>query len=139
VTKNPFKNVPRALPDEDVMVLVAEDEPAIRSLVRHLLSRRGFRVMEAISGSDALRCWAEHKDEISVLLTDIVMPGVPNGHQLAARLRHDKPELRVITMSGYDPSEFAAAAQRAGHKGPHVQKPFSAAELLKAVDSTAGH
>lgn len=120
----------------DCTVLLAEDEPAVRALVKHLLMRQGYRVIEAVSGSDALTCWSGHKDEIGILLTDIVMPGWPNGHELAARLREESPSLRIVTMSGYDPSEFSPLSGRKNLQAPHVRKPFSADALLRAIEST---
>lgn len=120
----------------DTTILVAEDEAAVRGLVKHILMRQGYRVIEAVSGADALTCWSVHKEEITVLLTDIVMPGWPNGHELAARLREERPALRVVTMSGYDPGEFGLAARRSNLDAPHVRKPFSADDLLRAIEST---
>ncbi len=118
----------------DATILVAEDEAAVRSVVQRMLTRHGYRVIEAMSGGEALALWAEHKDEVGILLTDIVMPGAIDGHELAARLLADKPNLRVVTMSGYDPADVAG---RGGITHPHVRKPFTADELLQAIEQTA--
>jgi len=116
-------------------ILLAEDEDAVRSVVKHVLTRLGHRVLEASCGADALTCWAEQRDNITLLITDIVMPGWPDGHELAARLAREKPSLRVITMSGYDPSEFAKIAE--GNVGrSHLRKPFTAEDLLRAIEAT---
>jgi CheY-like chemotaxis protein len=112
-------------------ILVVEDEEAVRALVQAVLVRHGYRVIEASSGAEALNRWQERRDEIDVLLTDIVMPGAIDGHELAAQLTREKPDLRAITMSGYDPSEVAS--QELGT--PQLRKPFSADELLAAVKS----
>ncbi|HWA26464.1 MAG TPA: two-component regulator propeller domain-containing protein [Lacunisphaera sp.] len=112
------------------VVLLAEDESAVRSVVRHMLERNGFRVIESSSGAEALDRWARHRDEIAILLTDIVMPGQLNGHELAERLLAEKPSLRVVTMSGYDPGEIAGAK---GGSAPHLRKPFSMEDLLRTV------
>jgi signal transduction histidine kinase/ligand-binding sensor domain-containing protein/CheY-like chemotaxis protein len=111
-------------------VLLAEDELAVRAVVNLVLTRQGYRVIEAVSGADALEKWAAHRDEISILITDIVMPGWPDGHELAARLLKEKPSLRVVTMSGYDPGEAA------GMPRTHLRKPFTAEDLLAMLDST---
>jgi two-component system cell cycle sensor histidine kinase/response regulator CckA len=126
-------------PAVEITVLVAEDEPAVLSLVKHLLAREGYRVIAATSGVEAVKLWARHKDEITILLTDIVMPGRLDGHQLASQLRAEKASLRVITMSGYDPSEYMNHSVRPRVNAPHVRKPFTAAELIRAIDSTSGH
>jgi signal transduction histidine kinase/ligand-binding sensor domain-containing protein/CheY-like chemotaxis protein len=114
-------------------ILLAEDETAVRSLVQHVLARQGYRVIEAASGAEALTQWAMHRDEITILLTDIVMPGWPDGHELAAKLSVEKPSLRIVTMSGYDPGEIV---NRGGSPRPHLRKPFTADDLLSAIDST---
>jgi two-component system cell cycle sensor histidine kinase/response regulator CckA len=122
-------------PGTVLTVLVAEDEPAVLGLVKHLLAREGYRVIAATSGLEAVKLWSRHKEEITILLTDIVMPGL-DGHELAAQLRADKASLRIVTMSGYDPSEYMSRSVRPRIKAPHVRKPFSAAELIRAIDST---
>ncbi|HEX2854685.1 MAG TPA: two-component regulator propeller domain-containing protein [Opitutaceae bacterium] len=127
------KTVIRTHATGDTTILVAEDESAVRSLVQHVLMRQGYRVIEASSGGDALTQWAMHRDEITILLTDIVMPGWPDGHELAAKLAGEKPSLRIVTMSGYDPGEIV---NRGGLVRPHLRKPFTADDLLNAIDST---
>ncbi|HYP17749.1 MAG TPA: two-component regulator propeller domain-containing protein [Opitutus sp.] len=115
----------------DRTVLVAEDETAVRSLVHNVLTRHGYRVIEASSAADAITRWTEHRQEISVLLTDIVMPGPLDGHDLARRLSAEEPKLRVITMSGYDPSEVEGGS---GERNVHLRKPFTADELVTAIE-----
>lgn len=111
-------------------ILLAEDESAVRSLVHMVLTRQGYRVIEATCGAEALEQWSKYRDEITILVTDIVMPGWPDGHELAARLFAEKPSLRIITMSGYDPGEVAGVTRA------HLRKPFTADELLSMIDST---
>ena len=118
---------------EGTTILVTEDESAVRDLVRRLLTRQGYRVIEAANGVEALARWTELRDEIKILLTDIVMPGHPDGHELVAQLHAAQPGLRIITMSGYDPSDIA---QGRALTHPHVRKPFTADDLLKAIDTT---
>ncbi len=85
----------------DVFVLVVDDEPAVRNLVTRLLQRLGYSVVHAESGRVALSVWAEHKERIGLLLTDICMPGGMSGRELALLLQQEKPDLRVIYTSGY--------------------------------------
>lgn len=115
-------------------VLLAEDEEAVRCLVQRLLTRLGYRVIEAGSGQEALARWQEHSQEITVLLTDVVMPGHPDGHELAAQLQANNPALKVILMSGYDPGEMAVGS---GVLRPHLRKPFTADELLRVITGPA--
>ncbi len=117
---------------EGLTVLLVEDESAVRNVARRMLERSGYRVIESTCAAEALERWTLHREEVAVLLTDIVMPGPLNGHNLAERLLAEKPSLRVVTMSGYDPGEFA------GHNGltaPHLRKPFTVEDLLRALRS----
>jgi PAS domain S-box-containing protein len=115
-------------------VLVAEDEPVVRSLVRETLEQLGYAVLEAADGYEALRVIEQHKSEIRVLLTDVIMP-LMNGRDLAVRLKSLRPEIKVIYMSGYtdDTLAFHGIAQP---EIDFIQKPFTRVELgekLRAV------
>ncbi len=117
-------------------VLVVEDEAAVRAIATRVLAENGYRVLEASCGAEALKCWAEHRREIAVLLTDIVMPGQPNGRDLGRQLAAEKSTLCIVTMSGYDPGALAqgthgGSAQYA--RWLHLRKPFTADDLLTIV------
>ncbi len=95
---------PAATPDADtsnITILVVEDEEMLRDFVGQALETLGYRVLTAASGRDALTIWAEHRDEIDLLLTDVVMPESFSGRQLAHTLIVEKPDLKVIFTSGY--------------------------------------
>jgi two-component system, cell cycle sensor histidine kinase and response regulator CckA len=110
-------------------VLVAEDEAAVRESVRRILERAGYTVIEARHGADALLLWRERKDEIALVLTDLVMPEM-RGSELAASIRETSPDARVIYMSGYA-SAPARASVQAGDV--LIEKPFEADTLLRVV------
>lgn len=116
------------------VVLVAEDEPAVRGLARRILERRGFRVLEAADGVEALEIAQLHHDRIDLLLTDAIMPRL-GGRDLARRLAEQRPDVRVLFMSGYAESEIV-------HRGlldpgiAFLEKPFTADELTAAVRTT---
>ena len=110
-------------------VLVAEDEGAVRESVRRILERAGYTVIEARHGADALLLWRERKDEIALVLTDLVMPEM-RGSELAAQIRETSPDTKVIYMSGYA-SESARATVKPGDV--LVEKPFEAESLLRVV------
>ena len=84
-------------------ILVVEDEPALRSLVVSILELYGYRVFQAPTGVSALKVWEQHKSQIDLLLTDMVMPEGMSGRQLAERLLQENPLLCVIYTSGYSP------------------------------------
>jgi PAS domain S-box-containing protein len=113
-------------------VLVVEDETPLRQLVRSVLQRYGYRVLEANSGVDAIPIWLEYKDQVSLLLTDMVMPHGVSGRELAERLRGDKPELKVIYSSGY--SLAVVGSDMVLREGLNfLQKPYNPRKLAKAV------
>ncbi len=94
---------PSVMAQGDETILVVEDEPALRDLVVKILELCGYRICQARTGVEALRVWGEHKDEIDLLLTDMVMPEGMSGRQLAERLQAEAPGLKVIYTSGYSP------------------------------------
>jgi signal transduction histidine kinase/CheY-like chemotaxis protein len=84
-------------------LLVVEDEASLRELVVRILELSGYRIFQATNGVEALQVWEQHKDEIDLLLTDMVMPEGISGRQLADRLQKEDPALKVIYTSGYSP------------------------------------
>ena len=82
-------------------VLLAEDEPLVRSMVATVLRDRGYEVLEASNGDEALRMVQKHGGEgIELLLTDVVMPQM-NGPELAEQLQATHPNIKVLFTSGY--------------------------------------
>ncbi|HET6408633.1 MAG TPA: PAS domain S-box protein [Chthoniobacteraceae bacterium] len=119
-------------------ILVAEDEIAVRCLVRSVLTRLGYEVMEAHSGVEALRLWREHRGSIDLLLTDIVMPGGMNGRQLAETLLGEEPDLLVIYTSGYA-AEAVGGTFKFVEGENFIQKPYPPqrlADLVRAMLDT---
>jgi PAS domain S-box-containing protein len=113
-------------------ILVVEDESPVRELVSNILRARGYRVLEAESGAKALGLWAEHKDEIDLLLTDLVMPDRLNGRELADKLRAERPDLKVIFTSGY--SADVVGKEFVLQSGlNYLQKPYLPQTLTAAV------
>jgi PAS domain S-box-containing protein len=82
-------------------ILLVEDENTLRNSVRTVLSRLGYRVLDAANGTEALDIWKQHRDEIQLVLTDMVMPGGISGKQLGEQLLKDNPKLKIIYASGY--------------------------------------
>jgi len=87
----------------DETLLVVEDEPSLRELVVRILQLCGYHIYQANDGVEAMAVWEKHKDEIDLLLTDMVMPEGITGRQLAERLQREDPDLKVIYTSGYSP------------------------------------
>jgi two-component system cell cycle sensor histidine kinase/response regulator CckA len=111
-------------------VLVVEDEENVRKLVRSILQRNGYRVIEAGSGSDAVRIAGE-QGKIDLLLTDVVMPRM-GGAETAALLRSVRPGLKLLYMSGY--TDDAVVLHGVRHaEAFFMQKPFTPLTLLSKV------
>ncbi len=115
-------------------VLLVEDEESVRTLTETILRRLGYKVLTADGGENALRLWQDHRDQIDIVLTDVIMPHM-SGSQLAQRLRESKPSLKVLFMSGYTDDMIAGQGVLAGDT-QLIQKPFTSRELglrLRAV------
>ncbi|MBI4660951.1 MAG: response regulator [Verrucomicrobia bacterium] len=113
-------------------MLVVEDEEPLRGLIRTILESYGYRVLEAASGVAALQVWHEHKGQIDLLFTDMVMPDAMTGRELAERLQAEKPRLQVIFTSGY--SEEMTKGEFVLEEGKNfLQKPYHAIRLAQSV------
>jgi signal transduction histidine kinase len=113
-------------------ILVAEDEPSLRDMVVEVLTLRGYRVLAAGSGPAALQVWGHEKGPISLLMTDMVMPGGMMGTDLAAELRRANPRLKVIYTTGYSPG--TAGLQNSIHENAiFLPKPYSPEKLAQLV------
>jgi two-component system cell cycle sensor histidine kinase/response regulator CckA len=113
-------------------ILVTEDEPAVRSLIRATLEHAGYHVLEAGNGVEALQVWQEHRQSVALLLTDLVMPAGMTGQQLAQRLRADNPNLKVIFTSGYSVGIAGGEIKLLGGEN-FLQKPFPPEQLLRII------
>jgi PAS domain S-box-containing protein len=112
-------------------ILVVEDEAGIRALVRKILRRQGYEVLEAANGDDALTLFREHAGSIDMLITDVMMPQM-GGRELADRLREQAPDLKVLYVSGYtDDSAIYTGSFPPGTA--FLQKPFTLGSLLDKV------
>lgn len=112
-------------------ILVAEDEPALRELVKQTLEQSGYNVVEATDGYDAVRLLEQHAGEIHLLLTDVIMP-LMNGHELASRVKAVRPGTPVLYMSGYT-DDVLAFHGIASPEIAFIQKPFTPSELIARV------
>jgi CheY-like chemotaxis protein len=115
-------------------VLVVEDEEPLRRLTRRILESRGYSVLDAANGQEAIRTLASAQTRVDLLLTDVVMPGM-SGRELVERLLPVYPWLRVLFMSGY--TEDTILQHRVSELGLTVlEKPFTRDDLALAVRHT---
>jgi CheY-like chemotaxis protein len=120
-------------------ILLVEDDDGVRRLIGHVLTRRGYRVLEAESGESALRVFDGSQIKIDLVLTDIVMPRM-SGSELAEQLLDRRPGLKIVFMSGYTNDVLL----RTGSLKPgmsFLQKPLRpdvlASKLREAQDSSS--
>jgi CheY-like chemotaxis protein len=109
------------------LVLVVDDEAAIRSVARRTLERFGYQVLVATDGADALRVFSEHHLEIDAVITDMNMP-VMDGTSLIRALREIDPGVLVIGSSG-----FATDEASTGAGARFIHKPYTAQGLLEVL------
>jgi CheY-like chemotaxis protein len=110
-------------------VLVVEDEAALRNVIRRTLTSVGYRVIIAANAAEALDFCTKRPDDVELVLTDVVMPGM-SGRELAEQLVHICPTAKVIFMSGYTDEAIA----RHGVLGPgFLRKPFDRRTLTDTV------
>jgi PAS domain S-box-containing protein len=117
----------------EATVLVAEDEPGVRNVVERVLSQNGYRVLAAGSVNAALAAARAEPGPLHLLLTDVVMAG-RSGRELAEEMAKLRPGIACLYMSGY-PDEEVGRHGVLGSAEELLQKPFSAAELLAAVEA----
>ena len=121
------KVVPTVSPGGSETILLVEDEEAVRAIVSKILQNKGYTVLEAHHGHEALQICKDHQGPIHLMVTDVVMPHM-SGRELAERLTSLRPELRVLYMSGYPDKAIAHhGVLEAGTS--FLQKPFTLSAL----------
>lgn len=133
-TPNPSESTPpptlAPLPADGAVILLVEDEPAVRGLFASALRKDGFYVLEASNGAEALTV-VEQAGRVDLVVTDVVMP-IMKGTELADRLRQKYASLRFIFVSGY------AIHEALGPNAELLQKPFVKQDLVRRVVAVLG-
>ena len=120
------------------LVLLVEDELAVQEMGTQALRRQGYRVITACSGRAAFEIWNEHKAEVDLLLTDMIMPEGVSGQQLARRLLEEKPRLKVVYTSGYN-AEIAGKELKLTDGINYLAKPYQLERLFRTVRAALDH
>jgi CheY-like chemotaxis protein len=114
-------------------ILLVEDDPAVRRFTQRSLQELGYTVLEADAGDAAVEIATTHADQIALLVSDVMMPGM-QGPELGRRLRQLRPGLAILYVSGFARSAVINDGVAAG--ASYLPKPFSRAALAQAVRST---
>ena len=115
-----------------VTILVVDDEDTVLALVRTMLWRAGFTVLEAQGAEEALHVASEHAGSIDLLVSDVLMPGA-NGYELADALTSVRPGTKVLFMSGYRDKVLSESTGRASSEAPLLRKPFTQHALVSKI------
>ncbi len=115
------------------LILIVDDEPHIREMIASMLSRNGYRVVTAGDGTEAVAIFATRSTEISLLITDLIMPNL-DGSALAGIVQHLNPRTKIMAMSGLSSAGKNVRAERFGNA--FLYKPFKVQALLSMVHET---
>lgn len=115
----------------DGTILVVDDEQQVRTITELMLAQFGFRVLTAEDGAAGVRTFAEHADEIDLVVMDLTMPKL-SGEQAFVEMRKLRPTARIVLTSGYNESEAVGRLSSSGVTA-FLQKPFELEQLLSTV------
>jgi PAS domain S-box-containing protein len=118
------------------LILLVDDEPTIRSILRQGLEGAGYKVIEAVDGVDGFGAFVRHRSSIRLVLLDLTMPRM-GGDEVFAEIQKVAPEVPVVLMSGYSQQEATATLQGQGLAG-FLPKPCSVREALSIVRRVLG-
>ncbi len=121
---------------EGETILVVEDEQLLLDLVKGLLESKGYTVLSAIDGVEAIDIYSKNKDDIDLVLTDLGLPKI-DGWEAFQRMKEINPDVKVVFASGYIDSTLRSNLLRAGAKDL-VQKPYLPDEILNRVRELVG-
>ncbi|MFF5296153.1 ATP-binding response regulator [Paractinoplanes globisporus] len=115
-------------------VLLVDDERDLREVTARFIAKAGYQVLTAANGNEALRVAEQHADAIDCLVTDVMMPGM-DGRQLAHRFLSDRPDTKVVFISGYAEALIDDQGRSLEPGRTILAKPFTSAELTAALKS----
>jgi CheY-like chemotaxis protein/phage gpG-like protein len=116
-------------------IVLVDDEDDVRSVMRTMLRQKGYEVLDAASGAEAIRLLADHSGPVDILVTDVLMPGM-SGRELYDHLARRHPGLRVLYVSGYADDAFG---HEPGWGAAMLSKPFSLETLAERVQDALNH
>lgn len=118
------------------LILVVDDEMGVREVTRRMLESFGYRALAAKNGAEGLVAYAEHREEIVLVITDLMMP-IMDGPAMVVELRRQSADLPVIAVTGLAAAENRARAREAGVQA-FLTKPYTGEMLIKAITDLLG-
>lgn len=116
-------------------ILLVEDEETVRKVIERLLRKLGYDVLSAADAEEAIEIFRARDDELDLVLTDVVMPGL-TGVEMAEVLKEERPDMKFLFTSGYTSKELGGNPEAPPE--PFLPKPFSMDELSKSVRKVLG-
>ncbi len=113
------------------MVLIAEDDKALRTLIKTVLNEFGYKVIDAVDGEDAIEKFIQNKDEIELAILDVIMPK-KNGKEVYEEIKKIRPDIKTIFASGYT-ADIIQKKSAIEEGMDFILKPVSPKDLLKKV------
>jgi CheY-like chemotaxis protein len=113
------------------IILVVDDDQAIVRMATAALANAGFRAVVAENGFAGWELYMSHREQICLVLVDVVMP-IMSGLEMAAKIREQDPDAKILFMSGYPD---AVLEQQARKTSPVIRKPFLQADLIEKIRS----
>ena len=119
------------------LILLVEDDEILRKMTQKFLVRLGYQVVEAANGAEALAVWAAHEAEIELVFTEMVVPGVLSGLDVARQVMGKKPGVKAIIASGYNTEKADLEAARTSGI-LYLPKPWGFTELTEILGAMLG-
>jgi DNA-binding response OmpR family regulator len=142
LTERPMERRPEAdksrksQPNGRVTILVVEDEANMLRLLEKVLSKRGYQVLTAADGEEAIEVHRSHKDAIDIILLDLGLPKI-SGRDVLVKLKTANPDVKIVIASGYLEPDLRSEVERAGLKH-FIHKPYIFDDVVKIVQSCTG-
>jgi CheY-like chemotaxis protein len=112
-------------------ILLVEDDAAVRRLMKSVLERNGYAIVEAVDGAEAIDRFREHQDRIGLLVLDVIMPK-KNGKEAYAAIKKERPGVKAIFVSGYT-ADLLSDEGTLEKGASFLSKPVAPSVLLKKV------
>jgi len=118
-------------------ILICEDEDAVRMFAARALENKGYTVLQAASGEEAMDILRDESQSVDLLVSDVVMPNM-DGPALVEAARRIRPEMRIVFISGYAEEVFRQSLGQSSGEFAFLPKPFSLKQLAETVKDSLG-